>query len=188
MAHHQTPPRPFSETDPEGHVPEALRRVVLKALEKKPEDRYQTAAEFSAALQAALPAANAIPAPVTITTPRTTTFTPVPSSSLPAAPTEIVPAQTNRGAQTLLLFVAGLVLLAGIAYVAVKLFDTMSHRQIASATSTPSPAPALAAASQPAGASMAIEAPKPRVTAPRPVVEEPQTITTPPIKPAVIVD
>ncbi|HYM61235.1 MAG TPA: protein kinase, partial [Thermoanaerobaculia bacterium] len=54
MAHFKTPPRPFSETDPLGHVPEALRRVILKALAKQPEDRYQTADEFSAALSATI--------------------------------------------------------------------------------------------------------------------------------------
>lgn len=49
--HVSRPPRPFSETDPANHVPEPVRAVVLKALEKKPEDRYQSAAEFVAALR-----------------------------------------------------------------------------------------------------------------------------------------
>jgi serine/threonine-protein kinase len=54
-AHHKnTPPRPFSETDPEGLVPEGVRRVVLKALEKKPESRFQSAEEFREALQRAV--------------------------------------------------------------------------------------------------------------------------------------
>jgi serine/threonine-protein kinase len=187
MAHHQTPPRPFSETDPEGRVPDALRRVVLKALEKKPEERYQTAAEFSAALQNALPALNAKPA--TITAPATTIFTPptVPSSSAPAELTEIVPPQTNRGTQTLLLFVAGIILLAGIAFVGVKLFESTTKPQTAAVIPTPAPTLA-AAASQPAGVSVAIEAPKPQVSAAPPVVEQPQTMTTPPIEPAVVVD
>lgn len=48
------PPRPFSETDPHGRVPSALRTVILKALEKKPENRFQTADDFSEALQRAL--------------------------------------------------------------------------------------------------------------------------------------
>jgi serine/threonine protein kinase len=47
-------PRSFSETDPQGRVPESIRRVVLKALQKTPEDRYQTAEEFRDALQQAL--------------------------------------------------------------------------------------------------------------------------------------
>jgi serine/threonine protein kinase len=47
-------PRPFSETDPKGQIPESIRAVVLRALEKSPADRYQTAEEFRAALQRAL--------------------------------------------------------------------------------------------------------------------------------------
>lgn len=50
------PPRPFSETDPNRRVPPALRAVILKALEKKPENRFQTAAEFAQALQYTLAA------------------------------------------------------------------------------------------------------------------------------------
>jgi serine/threonine protein kinase len=52
--HLQRPPRPFEETDPGNHVPLAIRAAVLKALEKKPEDRFQTAAEFAGALRESL--------------------------------------------------------------------------------------------------------------------------------------
>lgn len=48
------PARPFSETDPRGRVPEALRSVILKAIEKKPEKRFQTADDFANALRQAL--------------------------------------------------------------------------------------------------------------------------------------
>lgn len=48
------PARPFSETDPRGRVPEALRSVVLKAIEKKPEKRFQTADDFADALRRTL--------------------------------------------------------------------------------------------------------------------------------------
>jgi len=60
------PPRSFAETDPNGRVPRQIQQAVLKALEKKPEDRYQTAAEFSAALHAAVPTAQrrTLPLPV----------------------------------------------------------------------------------------------------------------------------
>ncbi|HEY3204245.1 MAG TPA: protein kinase [Thermoanaerobaculia bacterium] len=40
------PPLPFSESDPEGNVPPELRGVILKALEKRREDRYPSAEEF----------------------------------------------------------------------------------------------------------------------------------------------
>lgn len=45
------PPRPFEETDPHGRVPQPLREVVLRALAKDANDRYQNADEFSAALR-----------------------------------------------------------------------------------------------------------------------------------------
>ena len=44
------PPRPFSEVDPENRLPTDLRSVLVKALEKRPDDRFQSAAEFSRAL------------------------------------------------------------------------------------------------------------------------------------------
>jgi len=40
------PPKPFEETDPEGRVPPEVRAVILKALEKKREDRFASAEEF----------------------------------------------------------------------------------------------------------------------------------------------
>ncbi len=52
--HVNRPPRSFAETDPGNSVPEPVRAVILNALEKRPEDRFQTAAEFAAALRATL--------------------------------------------------------------------------------------------------------------------------------------
>ncbi len=46
------PPIPFSETDPEGRVPEDLRQLVLHALAKKPEDRPASAGAFIHAIEA----------------------------------------------------------------------------------------------------------------------------------------
>ena len=46
------PPLPFESSDPEGRLSQPIREAVLKALRTKPEDRYQTAAEFSKALEA----------------------------------------------------------------------------------------------------------------------------------------
>jgi serine/threonine protein kinase len=54
------PPMPFAQSDPNGRVGAVLRGTILRALQTKPEDRYQTAAEFSKALEA-LPAAEASP-------------------------------------------------------------------------------------------------------------------------------
>jgi serine/threonine-protein kinase len=44
------PPRDFAETDPSGRVPPHLRAAVMRALAKSPDDRFQSAGEFSAAL------------------------------------------------------------------------------------------------------------------------------------------
>src|SRR5262249_51556835 len=54
------PPMPFAQSDPNGRVGAVLRGTILRALQTKPEDRYQTAAEFSKALEG-LPAAEASP-------------------------------------------------------------------------------------------------------------------------------
>ncbi len=45
-AHLFHPPIPFSVTDPEGRVAPELRAIVLKALEKKREDRFASAEDF----------------------------------------------------------------------------------------------------------------------------------------------
>ncbi|MEP6769634.1 MAG: protein kinase [Acidobacteriota bacterium] len=45
-AHLFSPPLPFSETDPDGRVPPELQAVILKALEKKREDRFASAEDF----------------------------------------------------------------------------------------------------------------------------------------------
>ncbi len=44
------PPRPFAETDPGHRIPEALRKIVIKAMEKDPGERFADAAAFSAAI------------------------------------------------------------------------------------------------------------------------------------------
>ncbi|MEO8430937.1 MAG: protein kinase [Acidobacteriota bacterium] len=45
-AHLFSPPLPFAESDPHNQVPEELRQAILKALEKKREERYGTAEDF----------------------------------------------------------------------------------------------------------------------------------------------
>ncbi len=47
MARHLTEiPEPFAAVNPAAHIPESLESVVFKALEKKPENRYQSFAEL----------------------------------------------------------------------------------------------------------------------------------------------
>ncbi len=54
------PPFAFSETDPKGRVGPALRTTILRALERRPDDRYPDAETFAAAL-AAIPADDSPP-------------------------------------------------------------------------------------------------------------------------------
>ncbi|MBX9670360.1 MAG: protein kinase [Candidatus Obscuribacterales bacterium] len=49
--HMSTPPKPFKEIRPDLDIPETLERVVLKALAKKPEQRYQSMQELRDALE-----------------------------------------------------------------------------------------------------------------------------------------
>ena len=50
--HLYSPPVAFDVSDPERRVPEALRVIVLKLLEKQPDQRFQTAEELAGALAA----------------------------------------------------------------------------------------------------------------------------------------
>lgn len=49
--HMSTPPKPFKEIRPDLSIPDALERVVLKALAKKPEQRYQSMQELRDAME-----------------------------------------------------------------------------------------------------------------------------------------
>ncbi len=101
------------------HVSPAFDAIIAKALAKRPEDRYQTGAEFAAALAAAsrppqpaaagTPAATPRPA-VSATLPRP----PEPRRLQPAAVVAANPANRSSGPLALLL-IAGILLLAGAA-------------------------------------------------------------------------
>lgn len=85
IAGHMTrPPRSFEQTDPNGHVPQPIRDAVLKAMEKRPEDRYQTAAAFAEALRAPIPISEQRTLLRSITTPlpETTSREPLPAEAL----------------------------------------------------------------------------------------------------------
>ncbi|MCP4679469.1 MAG: serine/threonine protein kinase [Deltaproteobacteria bacterium] len=71
ISHHiYTPPIPISERAPDLNLPPGLDPIVLKALEKDKNDRYQSAREFAEALKAMLPrtgasvAVRALPGPI----------------------------------------------------------------------------------------------------------------------------
>ncbi|MBM7119367.1 serine/threonine-protein kinase [Archangium primigenium] len=63
VAHLQQAPRPAHEAQP--GVPPALSAVLLRALAKRPEERFASAAELRAALEAALTRAPPRPTPIT---------------------------------------------------------------------------------------------------------------------------
>ncbi|WP_434386399.1 protein kinase domain-containing protein [Melittangium boletus] len=63
VAHLQQAPRPAHEVQP--GVPPALSAVLLRALAKRPEERFASAAELRAALEAALTRAPPRPTPIT---------------------------------------------------------------------------------------------------------------------------
>jgi len=50
-AHLFQPPLPFEQSDPTGRVPQELRTVILKTLEKRREDRYASAEDFARDLE-----------------------------------------------------------------------------------------------------------------------------------------
>src|SRR6185436_15117227 len=52
-AHLFQPPRPFDVVAPDAHIPAAVERVIFRALEKDPDNRYANAAEFCAAVEEA---------------------------------------------------------------------------------------------------------------------------------------
>ncbi len=79
--HIQDPLPPARTLNPE--LPEAVERVILKALSKSPEDRYQTAGEMVRALQTALSEAPTLNAPAPTPHP---TNTPASTSTLIAQP------------------------------------------------------------------------------------------------------
>lgn len=55
VAHLRQPPRPFSETDPEGRLPPPLRQAVLATLAKSPAERVSSAEDLARRLDAVVP-------------------------------------------------------------------------------------------------------------------------------------
>ncbi len=54
MLHMSEPVKPFSLIDPDCNIPDELELVIVKALSKKPDQRYQTIEEFKEAILAAV--------------------------------------------------------------------------------------------------------------------------------------
>ncbi|HEV7767167.1 MAG TPA: serine/threonine-protein kinase [Thermoanaerobaculia bacterium] len=83
--HLSRPPRSFAETDPGNRVPAVIREALLKALAKRPEDRFQTAAEFAEALHATVARSEqrTVEMPYTTPFPELPAVTEVTKTSLP---------------------------------------------------------------------------------------------------------
>ena len=77
----EEPPQPPTARAPERSISVALERVILKALQKKPDDRWQTATEFRAGLESALGADQGASGQGIATTPCKSCKTPVPIAS-----------------------------------------------------------------------------------------------------------
>ena len=67
MQHLTSTPLPPSQKRPDRQIPEALDQAVLKALNKKPEERYNSAQEFKLAVEQAFRPAGLIPATTSMT-------------------------------------------------------------------------------------------------------------------------
>jgi eukaryotic-like serine/threonine-protein kinase len=89
--HLSRPPRSFAETDPENLVPPVIREALMKALEKRPDDRFQNAEAFAEALRAAFAPGERPEERVPVVTAPANTR-PADTETIPMA----LPATTNR--------------------------------------------------------------------------------------------
>jgi formylglycine-generating enzyme required for sulfatase activity len=115
-AHLQEQPIPPCSVNPA--LPEQLEQVILKAMAKKPEDRFQTCEEFATALAST----SVIPRPVAEEPPdrtRPEASAPRPPHSSPITPHSSPPSRAPRSALRAVLVVAALVVIAGVVTVAV---------------------------------------------------------------------
>ncbi len=148
LRHLQEPPPPLP-----GHVPPALRRVVMRALAKRPEQRYPSAAAMAAALAGA-PAPDGRPAPApggpgaarrprsTPPRPRATPGSPDPTRVAPElGPRRNANPAARRRAAAL---IAGVVLLIAAMLGAALLLGRTAHVRVPALRGTPRTA-ALAA-------------------------------------------
>jgi serine/threonine-protein kinase len=103
--HVATPPIPLNQRVPGKAFPPGLSEVIGKALSKRPEDRYRSAAEFAAALKPFASAAKGLSAVLPVPVP-------VRSDPLPAAPSN--PTRGRRGGLALIVGVAAACLVMGV--------------------------------------------------------------------------
>jgi serine/threonine protein kinase len=142
------PPTPPIEVNPA--IPQELNTIVLRAMAKRPEDRFQTAEEFRSALKAMREAETAQIAQPAAPPPA---FTPVAYAAPPAASAG---SKSHRGLWLTLGAVTAILALAALATLLPRIFAThASQKSTAAATDTQTPATPQVTAS-----------PAPQVTAP----------------------
>jgi serine/threonine protein kinase len=145
--HVSKPPRSFGETDPDNRVPAVIREAVLKALAKRPEDRFQSAGEFAEALRSTLapseqrtvemPIATTLPGEIEAQPTVTEVSEAVTVHTAPAVPSKTVARSLPRWYPVAA--VIALLLLAGIAVVWFQSKQTTTVSQEPPLTVTHSP-------------------------------------------------
>lgn len=150
--HLSKPPRSFGETDPDNRVPAVIREAVLKALAKRPEDRFQSAGEFAEALRSTLapseqrtvemPLVTTLPSGLEAPSAVTEVSEAVTVQTAPAVPAPAVPAQTVARSLPRWYPMAAVIALILIAGIAVVWFQSKK-------TTTVSPEPPLSATVSP---------------------------------------
>jgi serine/threonine protein kinase len=145
------PPIPLIEVNPS--IPPALNEIVLRAMAKRPEDRFQSADEFRTALRALHEAAVATEAPVFAAAVVESAPTPIPTSAFPAAsaaPPAFTPvppvsmplppaSRSHRGLWIAVGAVTAILALIAIAAVLPRVFST--HASPQQATQSPAQNP-----------------------------------------------
>jgi serine/threonine protein kinase len=131
-------------------IPEAVERVILKALAKEPDDRHATAGEFLSAWKRALEEIETVrrsPEPMSVPDLRTGTLIPAPAPGPRLDPSQgrLAPASTaaSQPGRSRMSWVAGCLVVAclgfSIAGIGVALFNWQGPAFVSSPTSTPLP-------------------------------------------------
>lgn len=157
IKHIHDPLSPPSVFNPNLH--EALERVILKAMAKRPDDRFATAGDMVRALQAAIPETGSVE-PVVVKTTASLAATPTAETrraaptadEAPAAPS---PSSGTRSALLPWVWIVGGLLIVGLAIGALALAGQAGQPAVPSAT------PTRPATTSPAGTSSPTRAPSP---------------------------
>src|SRR5579863_5482269 len=193
LAHAQTPPRPLREARPDLPIPPAVAAVVMRCLEKDPQNRPESAFHLAAEIQRAQqqfwspaatrvfqPAATAIGnAAVRVQSAHLDMATPLPPAYVPArAVTEVAPVPVSRSSRTWIIWVT-LVGLAVLIAAGILFWNMKRTSPPPSAVST-TPAAVQRGDSAPSQTSVPPTNSSPSTTTPAPEVASPASGTVAP--------